>query len=151
MLAYALWANYRLFVPKTCHSQERKVPIENFRSPDFSWELHGWKLVRLVLMCTVYKNRFPKVPSSTQILFIIPYRAPRYSGLRSTEYQLDECKIWGNDSRQRNVPLSHHSSRSWKYRDFFVKTKTKTKTKTNAFISRPRSRPRPFSMSSRRL
>ena len=37
----------------------------------------------------------------------------------------------------------YHSSRSWKYRDFFVKTKTKTKT----FISRPR--PRPFFMSSR--
>jgi len=26
-------ANYRLFVPKTFRSQERKVPMENFRSP----------------------------------------------------------------------------------------------------------------------
>jgi len=26
-------SNYRLFVPKTIRSQERKVPMENFRSP----------------------------------------------------------------------------------------------------------------------
>jgi len=32
----------------------------------------------------------------------------------------------------------YHSSKSWVYPDFFVKTKTKTKT----FSSRPRSRPR---------
>ena len=37
----------------------------------------------------------------------------------------------------------YHSSRSWKYRDFFVKTRTKTKT----FSSRPRPRSRPFFMS----
>jgi len=30
---WALMLNYRLFVPKTFRSQERKVPMENFRSP----------------------------------------------------------------------------------------------------------------------
>ena len=30
---YGRRVNYRLFVPKTFPSQERKVPIENFRSP----------------------------------------------------------------------------------------------------------------------
>jgi len=29
--------NYRLFVPKTFRSQERKVPMEKFRSRDFSF------------------------------------------------------------------------------------------------------------------
>ena len=34
------------------------------------WEtdLHGWKLIWLVLMCTEYKKRFPKVASSMQIV-----------------------------------------------------------------------------------
>jgi len=68
------------------------------------WEtvLHGWKLVRLVLMCTVYKNAFQKWFQACKS-FLIPPKVPRYFGLHSIKYQLDECKIWGNDSRQRNV------------------------------------------------
>ena len=75
--------------------------------------------------------------------FVIPHKMPRYSGLSSIKYQfdLDKCKIWGNDIRQRNFPLSYHSSMSGKYPDFFVKTMTKTFS----------SRPRPFFMSLRLL
>ena len=36
-------------------------------------------------------------------LFVIPHKVAKYSSLSSIKYQLDECKIWGNDSRQRNV------------------------------------------------
>jgi len=55
---------------------------------------------------------------------------------------LEQTCITGTDNEVCNF---YHSSRSWKYQDFFIKTKTKTKT----FISRPR--PRPFFMSSRSL
>jgi len=36
-------------------------------------------------------------------LFFITHKVSRYSGLSSIKYQLGECKIWGNDSKQRNV------------------------------------------------
>ena len=36
-------------------------------------------------------------------LFVIPHKVAKYSSLSPIKYQLDECKIWGNDSRQRNV------------------------------------------------
>jgi len=45
------------------------------------WEtdLRGWKLVRMVLMCMVYKNAFQKWLQACK-LFVIPHKVPRYSG-----------------------------------------------------------------------
>jgi len=57
------------------------------------------------MMCTVYKNAFQKRLQACK-LFVIPHKTPRYSGLSSIKYQLDECKIWGNDSRQCSFQLS---------------------------------------------
>ena len=94
-----------------------------------AWNLFNWCL------CTWCTKTLSKSGFMHANCFVIPHKIPRYSGLISVKYQLNECKIWSNDSMQRNVPLSCHSSRSWKYQDFFIKTKTKTS-------SRARSRPR---------
>jgi len=64
------------------------------------WETdrHGWKLIRLVLMCTVYKKhfRFPEVASSMQIVCY-----PSQGG-KVFEPQFNQVSVgWMQDMRQR--------------------------------------------------
>ena len=61
-------SNYRLFVPKTFRSQERKVPMENFGSP-------GMKVPGTFVPGT-FRSRelsFPENESSWELSFLGPF------------------------------------------------------------------------------
>ena len=92
--------------------------------------------------CTKKRFRFPEVASSMQNckLFVIPHKVAKYCSLSSIKYQLDECKIWGNDSRHEKCGLlimrfvlsfikvlkMSRLFRQDQEQDFYFKTKTKT-------------------------
>jgi len=106
------------------------------------WETdrHCWKLIRLVLMCTVYKKRFrfPEVASSMQIV-CYPSQGAKASVPSSIS--------WMN-ARYEATTVGREMWITYNAVCIIIHEGLEN---VETFSSRPRPRPRPFFMSSRRL